>query len=666
MTVVERFPHEVETRDPVFIALPDGTRLAATLWLPRSARPVPAILEFLPYRRRDGTVFRDRQMAPYLAGHGFAYARVDIRGSGDSEGVLTDEYTPQEQEDACAVIAWLAAQPWCSGRVGMTGISWGGFNALQVAARRPAGLAAVIALCCADDRFAIDVHYMGGAYLTEDPLWSSFMLAVLALPPDPVIVGERWQRMWCDRLEALDCWSARWLEHQARDDYWRQGSVCEDFARIAVPVYAVGGWDDGYVEAVLRLLAGLKAPCKGLIGPWSHHFPCLGSPGPLIGWLQEALRWWRRWLLDEPNGIDEEPRLTAWLREPEPAQPRYDEHPGRWVTEPAWPSPAIEARRLWLNAGALGASPVPGATLSIASPVTAGADCGRWSGYGGAAAELAVDQRREDAHALAFDTAPLAQDLEFLGTPVVELQGRLDAPRGNVTARLCDVAPDGSSTLITWGTLNLAHRGGEPCDLAPGDVFAARITLRAAGRRVPKGHRLRLALATQHWPVLWPQPFRATLSLASGASSLVLPIRTPRQDRPPAFARPETAPPLPATEHRPARFDKVWRHEIASGRHRLEIRSDYGRWHLPESGIVTDSAALERYTIVEDDPLSANVEGRWFIALQSGPADVQVDSSVQLCADATDFRLAWTVETRQRGAVVGGCQGERLIRRRHV
>jgi hypothetical protein len=654
VSVLERFPHAVERLDPLFIALPDGTRLAATLWRPQVPQPVPAILEFLPYRRRDGTAFRDRQMAPYLAGHGFAYARVDLRGTGDSEGVLTDEYTAQEQDDACAVIAWLAAQPWCSGKVGMTGISWGGFNALQVAARRPPALAAVIALCCSDDRFATDVHYLGGCYLAEDPQWSAFMLALLALPPDPAIVGAAWEDLWRQRLEALDCWSARWLQHPTRDAYWRQGSVGEDFAAITVPVYAVGGWDDGYVDAVLRLLAGLRSPAKGLIGPWSHNFPCLGAPGPLIGWLKEALRWWRRWLLDEPNGIDAEPKLTLWLREPEPPRPRYDSHPGRWIAEPSWPSPNVGQRALFLNADGLGDRPQPGAALSLCSPVTAGADCGRWGGYGGAAAELAVDQRREDAEALVFGL-PLQDDLTILGVPEVELRVQLDAPRANVTARLCDVAPDGSATLVSWGALNLAAT--EPL---------GRLLLRATGRRLPKGHRLRLALATQHWPILWPQPRAATLSLASGACRLLLPVRTAGAAGAAPFGPPETAPPLPATELRPARHGKLLRHELGTGRHCLEVRSDFGRWRLEENGIVTDSAALERYAIRAGDPLSARLEGRWFIALQSGAADVAVDSSVSLMADASDFHLAWSVQTRQRGAVVGGCQGVRLIPRREL
>ncbi|RYE54947.1 MAG: CocE/NonD family hydrolase, partial [Rhizobiaceae bacterium] len=217
--VVDTFPRTVRTVDPVFIPMPDGTRLAATIWLPDDAddRPVPAILELIPYRRRDGTVFRDMKMHPYVAGHGFACCRVDIRGSGDSEGILPDEYTAQEQDDACAIIAWLAEQSWCTGAVGMTGISWGGFNALQVAARRPPALKAVIALCCSDDRYADDVHYFGGNLLTEDGMWSSFILGLGALPPDPQIVGAKWRDMWRERLEASTCWSDVWMRHQRRD-----------------------------------------------------------------------------------------------------------------------------------------------------------------------------------------------------------------------------------------------------------------------------------------------------------------------------------------------------------------------------------------------------------------------------------------------------------------
>ncbi len=92
------------------------------------------------------------------------------------------------------MIAWAAAQPWSNGNVGMTGISWGGFNALQVAARRPPALKAIITLCASDDRYADDIHYMGGALITEQEMWSNFMLVKNAMPPDPQIVGERWRQ----------------------------------------------------------------------------------------------------------------------------------------------------------------------------------------------------------------------------------------------------------------------------------------------------------------------------------------------------------------------------------------------------------------------------------------------------------------------------------------
>ncbi len=173
------FPFAVETVDPLWITLADGTRIAATLWRPRTVDKVPVVVEMVPYRRRDGTVARDIDTrSAGLAGHGIACARIDIRGSGDSDGDLADEYLPREQQDACEIIAHLAALPWCNGNVGMTGISWGGFNALQVAARRPPALKAIIANCATDDRYADDIHYMGGAKLasTEQEMWSNFML----------------------------------------------------------------------------------------------------------------------------------------------------------------------------------------------------------------------------------------------------------------------------------------------------------------------------------------------------------------------------------------------------------------------------------------------------------------------------------------------------------
>lgn len=657
MSVVEAFPRAVRRLDPVFVPMPDGARLAATVWLPEDAEahPVPAVLEMIPYRRRDGTVFRDHLMHPYVAGHGFACCRVDLRGSGDSDGILVDEYTDEEHDDACTVIAWLAAQPWCSGAVGMTGISWGGFNALQVAARRPPALKAIITLCASDDRYADDVHYYGGCLLTEEPLWSAFMLALSALPPDPQIVGARWRDMWRQRLAAATCLSATWLAHQRRDAYWRRGSVCEDFSAIEVPVLAVSGWDDTYSNAVPRLLAGLPGPAKGILGPWTHAYPFLGAPGPAIGYLREAIRWWRHWLAGVDTGIMDEPKLAAWISEPHAPRPCYPEHPGRFVGEPAWPSPNVRERLLHLNEGTLAAEPALGPAMVLSSPVTAGRDCGRYGGYGGSVPDMALDQRREDGLGLRFDTAPLGEDVEILGAAAIEVTATADVPQAFLVARLCDVAADCTSTLITWGALNLAHRGGsaDPIPLTPGEPFTARIVLNDVGRRLAAGSRLRLVLTTQHWPILWPSPVMPTLRIEPGACRLRLPVRTaPAGDAPIRFAETETSPPVPFEELRPEAHRREVAVDVGGGSQSIVLTSDHGRQRLADRGITIAAHSREAFSIREGDPLSAVVEADWSLATESGGADVETRSHVRLTADADRFHLAWRLEAREAGEIV--------------
>ena len=337
----------------VWIPMSDGCRIAARIWMPKTAgqEPVPAILEYIPYRKRDFMRARDEPIHRYFAMNGYASVRVDVRGSGDSEGVLHDEYTPQEHEDALEIITWIAAQGWCTGAVGMMGISWGGFNALQVAALKPQALKGVITLCSTDDRYADDAHYMGGCLLNENMQWGSILTLYSALPPDPQIVGERWRAMWRERLEALEPFPALWLRHQWRDDYWKHGSVCEDYGAIDCAVYAIGGWADGYSNAVPRLMASLACPRKGLIGPWAHVFPHDGVPGPAIGFLQEAVRWWDHWLKGRETGIMDGPALRIWMQESVAPQPQYDVWPGRWVAEDTWPSERIQPLRLDIPGG---------------------------------------------------------------------------------------------------------------------------------------------------------------------------------------------------------------------------------------------------------------------------------------------------------------------------
>ena len=327
MDIVTQFPRQVREIENLFITLSDGCRLAARIWLPADAeqKPVPAILEYLPYRKRDGTAERDHLTHPYFAGNGYACIRVDMRGSGESDGLLDDEYLKLEQDDCLEVLKWIAAQPWCTGSIGMIGISWGGFNGLQVAARRPAELKAVISLCSTDDRYADDIHFMGGCLLNDNLQWASVMLGYMSRTPDKALLGDAWRDVWLKRLEHQPLLVAHWLRHQRRDELWKHGSICEDWSAITCPVYLVGGWADGYSNTIPRMLAHLQCPKKGLIGPWAHKYPHFAKPGPQIGFLQESLRWWDKWLKGIETGIMDEPQYRVWMEEPERPLAYYDD-----------------------------------------------------------------------------------------------------------------------------------------------------------------------------------------------------------------------------------------------------------------------------------------------------------------------------------------------------
>ena len=561
-----------------FIPLSDGTRLAARRWLPEDAAesPVPAILEYIPYRKRDATRGRDEPMHGWFAAQGYAAVRVDMRGSGESDGHLADEYLSRELEDACEVIDWLSRQRWCSGRVGMMGKSWGGFNALQTAALRPPALKAVITVCSTDDRYADDVHYMGGALLNDNLWWGTIMLAYQARPADPALVGEAWREQWLDRVKNLPFFPALWLAHQRRDAYWRHGSVCEDFSAIACPVFAVGGWADAYTNAVPRLLEGLTVPRLGLIGPWAHVYAQDGAPGPAIGFLQEALRWWDHWLKDEDRGIMAEPMLRAFIEDWSPPGHR-DPAPGRFVGEDRWPSSRIERRPFHLNLHGLADAPAARQEVAIRSPCWTGLAAGEWMGTGVAGQE-AADQRLDDGFSRVFDSEPLGERIEILGAPEFEIQLASDKPVAQLCLRLCDVAPDGSSRRVSYGVLNLTHRDShaEPSELVPGAFYGIRVKLNACGYAFDKGHVVRLALSSAYWPLIWPAPEAATLTLRL-PGRLLLPVRPPNAGDE-AHPLRAAAARQPGTGHQGGRrADEPDRHARFRGRHRQLFDAKQGR-----------------------------------------------------------------------------------------
>jgi uncharacterized protein len=648
MRIVDRFPCEV-VEHRLRIPMSDGTHLAGRVWRPETSgeRPVPAVLEFIPYRQRDLTAVRDSMHHPYLAGHGFAGVRVDLRGSGDSEGVLTDEYLEQELCDAEEVLAWLAAQPWCSGRTGMMGISWGGFNALQVAARRPPSLGAIVAVSFTDDRYADDVHYMGGCLLTDNLSWASTMLAYNSCPPDPEVVGERWREMWHERLHGSGLWLAEWLRHQHRDDYWRHGSVCEDYAAIQVPVLAASGWADGYTNAVFRLLAALDVPRKGLVGPWTHKYPHLGQPGPAVGFLQELVRWWDRWLCDADNGVMDEPMLRIWMQETVPPATTYAERPGRWIGEASWPSPQVQPVAHPLGDHRLlapGARPadVP-ERLTVSSPLSVGQFAGKWCSYN-APPDLPYDQREEDGGSLVFDGPLLTERLEILGAPVVELEFAVDRPVAMVAVRLSDVAPDGRATRISYGLRNLTHRDGyaRPEALVPGERHRVPVVLKALAQALPPGHRLRLSISTSYWPLAWPAPEPVTLTVFPASSTLVLPVRPDpgAAELPVPFpGEPEVARPVTTTQLRPGRQRWAVTRDLVDHSAALEVVKDLGVVRFDDVDLELARSADERYSWVADDVGSVRGEVTWTMGFARGDWAVETRTRTVLTSTPTDFRL---------------------------
>ena len=629
------FPRRVREIEHTWIPLSDGCRLAARIWLPDDAEedPVPAVLEFLPYRKNDGTVARDAKRQPYLAGFGYAAVRVDMRGTGESDGILEDEYTEQEQEDALELIAWLAEQPWCTGAVGMWGISWGGFNALQVAAHRPPALKAIMTLCSTDDRYADDVHYRGGCVLALDMLhWASSMMTWNARPPDPRLAGENWRETWLDRLEAANAWIEPWLSHQRRDEYWKQGSVCEDYSAMECPVYAVGGFADGYTNAVPRLLERLSVPRKGLIGPWAHAFPDDASPGPSIGFLQECVRWFDHWLKGIENGVMDEPVLRVWMQESVEPQPSYEERSGRWVAEPSWPSPHVENQRWDLP---------PEGERSLRAVQSTGTEAGAWTAEG-QSADLATDQRPDDAFSITYDFEPLAEPLEILGRSSVTLALAVDRPHALVCVRLCEVFPDGTSALVTRGLLNLAHRASheEPSTLEPGARYEVRVPLDVAAHSFPAGHRLRVAVSPAYWPWAWPSPEEVTLTVFGGR--LELPVRAPRaeDEELAAFQDPEHSPPLEIEETEAGPQGRMIRRELATGL--VEQIFDWdlgGASRLVAIDLDTSDSSHTVYSIVEGDPLSAAVRFRATSGMGRGDWSTRSQVTSSMTSDAANFHV---------------------------
>ncbi len=575
---------------PLMIPTRDGTRLSATVFRPRTERRIPCVVEYTPYRTHDFRGAARDFGHVYFAEHGIASVQLDVRGTGNSEGVVTDEYQyPQEQDDGMDALAWLAAQPWCNGRTGLWGTSYAGFTAFQIAQRQPPSLGAIAPIYATDDRYTDDMHFRGGA-LDGWSVIGSYALGMItrnALPPYPDPAGPDWQTLWDRRLDGNVPWLIKWIEEQLDGPYWRS-TLARRYDRVRVPVLIIGGWADFYVNAALRWMEQLSVPKKLIMGPWPHTPPDAATPGPRVDFLFEITRWWKQWLADEPTGILDEPPVTVFIQTYHPPG-RPQTAPGVWRFEDRLPPPRAREQRWFLHRGGLSADPPADGDVENIAYVP----------YVGFADLQQADQRGNEEHSLVYTSAPLPDDLEILGFPRATIQMSASAEVAFVAVRLCDVAPHGASTLVTKGLLNATRRRGmDRADpLIPGDVYALEIELDAVSWTFPRAHRVRVAVSGADFPEVWPCPAPATLHVHSGraaASTIVVPIVPPA----PAPAAPRLRPPAvrrsrfthdvestttsvahdAATESMRARRElrEVIRHPdratILTGEHRTEMR----------------------------------------------------------------------------------------------
>ncbi len=641
----------VEEIEHCWIPLPDGLRLAARLWLPARARhrPVPALFEYIPYRKGDMVRARDERNHPVFAAAGYAALRVDMRGSGDSDGLMADMYGPEELEDAHRVIDWIARQPWCDGRVGMFGTSWGGTAALQAAVDAPAALKAVIALCATHDRYEDDIHHKGGLLLTDSVEWGATLPAVLAAPPAAATVGEDWFETWEQRLLGAAFPLEAWVREEERSAYWQWGSVARQAGRLSCPVLAIGGWSDRYSNSVMSLVELNPEKVWGIVGPWGHHYPDLGHPGPAIHFQREALGWWDHWLGSEEPATPNWPRLRLWLSDFDPPREVIDRRRGRWIELARPASAATESEDFYLGEGALARRLAPRSSearipydLRVGA---AGGDSGYFGRYGG----LPTDQASDDARSLVFETGPLEEPFSLVGSAVALLEILSDRPLAQVALRLCDVAPDGAVARVSLALRNLALddslETGRP--LQPDRRRVLRIPFPTRAYRFAAGHRIRLALSSSYWPLAWPAPEPTRLALGLGGCRLTL----PRLAGEPAPLLTLFAPPEPKPEgHRQVAKGPLTR---SAGMEEGWVRSG---WHqgwsaqfFPETDTLFGFETSGRHALQASDPQTAvsRFEHRMRIERPDGAAEIK--SWAELRSDHRFFHLQGRLEAEWRG-----------------
>ena len=655
-----------------FIPMSDGVRLAATLYFPEDEGPWPALLEALPYRKDDVTAsYRPEYVR--LAAAGYVMCRVDVRGTGSSEGIATDEYPAVERTDMIAVIDWLATQDWSTGNVGMYGTSYSGFNAIQIAMERPPALKAIIPIFATDDRYADDVHYYGGALKQLDLVdYPTYMIAMNALPPVPSIYGDGWRDLWERRVRETEPWILTWLEHQRFDDYWQFGSLRPTYEAIACPVMIIAGWADGYRNNSFRTFEALTCPKRLIFGPWAHASTDTSVPGPNHDLIPEHLKWWDHWLKGIDNGVDREPPIVLYAQRSTLPAPDRREVRGAWRWEPTWPPGRLVETPVGLAESAVNRDGEGPDALDVRGDVgwTAWISCAGAMPWG-----QPDDQRPDEIHSLTYTWAPLEDEVEILGHARLRVRIASSAPVAYLSAKLCDVFPDGTCSLVARGMANLTHRDSraEPSGVEPGTGYDLDLGLEVASWTFEAGHRIRLDLAGTDWPNAWAPPEPVTLTVDRATGELILPVL----DGPsPVTERPELPLPNVAEANRsPKEREKTgdestgWvKWSVAHEQLKHETRAYAGSFGDYDAHDVVPSYS-ELYdgvvTVSTDDPGVARSESEARFEMRWPEATCTSHVRMSIASDAKTYRVRIDLTTSEDGQERWSRSWERTIPRDH-
>lgn len=671
-----------------WITMPDGCRLAARLFLPADAKlhPCGAVIEYLPYRKRDAYRYRDDIVGPALAKSGVALLRIDIRGTGDSEGVMVDEYSPVEQADCLSIIDWLTRQPWCNGRVGMRGISYGSFAALQAVGKGPSALKAIVSACGTEQRYLDDIHYRGGCLIQNQWQWAMEWQVVMRAPPDPEIVGrDRWRALWQQRLEAAAALTIDWNRHQTDDAKWQDGSI-HDYSKITAAIFNVAGLLDAYLPSATRMMERAPhVPQKALIGAWAHKWPgypqppghagpptaaANGVPGPGVDWLPIETQWWRHWLNGERNSIMDEPRIWAF-RESRPAGFSYPRDTiGAWVSEADWPSSRIVGRQFHLNIDGLSPTAGEERRLTHAPDLTIGFSS-RTTASSGDPIDWWREQSGDDLLSLTFDTPPLTDPLDVMGEPSFSIRVRADKPVATLCVRLTEVTADGHSHFVSYALLNLTHRDSHehPAPLEPGRDYDITLQAKFCCYRFASGSKVRVALSSSWWPIAWPSPELVALEVTTGVSVLHLPIRT-SSSQPPPFKILQNRYDQPGIGPAPY-YDRLGGVEVGGlPGHRtyelIEGTTALDEELIPGPDTTYGEAYRLRRTIREDDPNSAEIEAEAINTYVRGDWRIKLRAWSRGRSTRTEFLCEETFEAWEGGRCIVSRRWQKAIPRHLV